>query len=144
MLNPATILPKPRLHLSVDPYIQHFRPRVEQLPVTRALSDCTYCVAEAPMSGLAFSSLKEPSLLAFQERRYDANMKNIFRIQNVPSDTQMREILDPLEPDLLRPMFNDVLRELQRGKALEAFHFWEGHCLPVSYTNLTLPTITHG
>jgi hypothetical protein len=129
MLNPATILPKPRMHLSFDPLIQQIRLRAEQLPVTRALADCTYSVADALMSGLALFSLKEPSLLAFQERRYDANMKNIFRIQNVPSDTQMREILDPLEPDLLRPMFNDVLRELQRGKALEAFHFWEGHCL---------------
>ena len=56
-------------------------------------------------------------------------MKNIFRIPQVPSDTRMREILDPLEPDSLRPMFNDILRELQRGKALEAFDFLEGYNL---------------
>ena len=61
-----------------------------------------------------------------QERRNDQNMKNLFRIRQVPSDTQMREILDPLEPDSLRPMFNDVLRQLQRGKALEPYVFHEG------------------
>ncbi len=78
---------------------------------------------------LRHGSLKDPSLLAFQERRSDANMKNIFRISQVPSDTQMREILDLLEPDSLQPMFNDVLRALQRGKALEAFDFLDEYCL---------------
>ena len=38
----------------------------------------------------------------------------------------MREILDSLEPDLLRPLFNDVFRQLQRGKALEPYAFHEG------------------
>jgi len=38
----------------------------------------------------------------------------------------MREILDPIEPDRLRPLFNDVLRQLQRGKALESFVFEKG------------------
>ena len=31
--------------------------------------------------------------------RYDENIKNLFRVRTVPSDTQMRTILDPLEPD---------------------------------------------
>jgi hypothetical protein len=35
-------------------------------------------------------------------------MKSLFRILNVPGDTQMRAILDPLDPDLLRPLFHDV------------------------------------
>ena len=60
--------------------------------------------------------------MAFQERRNDYNMKSLHRIQNV---TKMREILDPLEPDLFRLMFNNVLRQAQRGKALEPFVFHE-------------------
>jgi hypothetical protein len=83
-------------------------------------------MADAVMSAIAVFSLKDPSLLAFQERRNDENMKSLFRIRNVPSDTQMRVILDPLEPDLLRPMFHDVFRQLQRGKALESYAFHEG------------------
>ena len=71
-------------------------------------------------------SLKDASLLAFDQRRNDQNMKTLFGIGQIPSDTQMREILDPLEPDLLRPVFNDVFRQLQRGKALEPFVFHNG------------------
>lgn len=38
----------------------------------------------------------------------------------------MREILDPVDPDQLRPAFHDVFRTRQRGKALERFVFHEG------------------
>jgi hypothetical protein len=74
-------------------------------------------------------SLKDPSLLAFQGRRKDENMKRLYRVAEVPSDTRMRELLDPLKPDSLRPMFPDVLGQLQRGKALESFVFHEGYYL---------------
>jgi hypothetical protein len=44
----------------------------------------------------------------------------------VPSDTQMREILDPVDPEQLRPAYQDVFREWQRGKAWEPFVFYRG------------------
>ena len=71
-------------------------------------------------------SLKDPSLLAFQERRNDDNLRNLFGIAHIPSDTQLREILDPVEPRRLRPLFDAVFRQLQRGKALEPFVFYRG------------------
>jgi len=74
-------------------------------------------------------SLKDPSLLAFDERRSDTNLKALFGIGQIPSDTQMREILDPVDPEHLRPSFGDVFRQLQRGKALEPFVFYDGHYL---------------
>jgi hypothetical protein len=83
-------------------------------------------LADALMSGFALFSLKDPSLLAFDERRNDENLKSIYHIENVPCDTSMRSILDPLDPEFLRPLFKDVFRQLQRGKALEPFVFYEG------------------
>ena len=126
MLSPAAIpeRPKTRKHLSFDPLIRQVRDRAEQLPDAR-IREGDYSVADAVMSAVAMFSLKDPSLLAFQERRNDQNMKNLFRIKQVPCDTQMREILDPLPPDSIRPMFNDVFRTLQHGKALERFVFHE-------------------
>jgi len=47
----------------------------------------------------------------------------------VPCDTAMREILDPVEPEYLRPLFTHIFRALQRGKALEECVFVEGHYL---------------
>ena len=86
---------KPSKHQSFDPLIKSIRERLESLPDPRGDSD--YALADAAMSALAMFSLKDPSLLAFEERRNDQNMKNIYRIENVPSDTTMREILDPVD-----------------------------------------------
>jgi len=86
----------------------------------------TVPLADALMSAFAMFALKDSSLLAFDARRHDANMKGLFGIGRIPSDTSMREILDLLDPERLRPLFKDVFRELQRGKALEPFAFYEG------------------
>ncbi len=131
-MQPLDIIPpKTRKHLSFDPLIRQIRLRAKQLPETRDESNRGYSMADAVMSAVALFSLKDPSLLFFQERRNDENIKNLFRVLGVPSDTQMRTILDPLEPNLLRPMFNDVFRQLGRGKALEPYVFHQG-CYLVS------------
>ena len=44
-------------------------------------------------------------------------------------DTAMRERLDPVEPEFLRPLFTHVFRALQRGQALEEMVFVAGHSL---------------
>jgi hypothetical protein len=58
---------------------------------------------DALLSAFAMFSLKDPSLLSFDQRRSDANLKALFGIGQIPSDTQTREILDPLAPEHLRP-----------------------------------------
>ena len=78
------------------------------------------------MAGLALFSLKDPSLLAFCRRAADYNLRSVFGLGAVPSDTQLRSILDEVGPDQLRPAFKDVFRQLQRGKVLEDYVFLEG------------------
>ncbi len=87
-------------------------------------------VADALMSGFAMFSLKDPSLLAFDQRRKDAtmlrNLQTIYHIDNVPCDTQMRVILDEVDTEELAPIFTAVFRQAQRGKLLEKLVFMEG------------------
>ena len=54
------------------------------------------------------------------------NLQRVYGIGRVPCDTSMREILDPVEPESLRPALKAVFRQLQRGKALEAMVCVEG------------------
>ena len=77
MLHPDAIPPKTRRHLSFDPLIRQIRLRAKQLPDTRNASDCSYSMADAVMSAFALFALKDPSLLFFQERRNDENMKSL-------------------------------------------------------------------
>ena len=51
-------------------------------------------LTDALMSAFAMFSLKDPSLLAFDQlRQTDENLKSIYHINHVPSDTHMRTIL---------------------------------------------------
>ena len=81
------------------------------------------------MSAFAMFSLKAPSLLAFDKERAESNVHTIYGIARVPCDTYMRDILDPVSPKVLRPVFKSIFRQLQRGKALEAMTFLDGHDL---------------
>jgi len=65
---------------------------------------------DALMSGLAMFALKDPSMLAFDQRRQqdEKSLRMIFHVENVPCDTRMREILDPVDPEDLRPVFSNV------------------------------------
>lgn len=112
-------------HLSADGLHAVLRSRFELLPDPRGERG-TISLADACMSAFAMFSLKDPSLLAFEARRNDENMKNLYGITRVPSDSQMRDILDRLDPEMLRPAFNDMFRQLQRGKVLERFRFYDG------------------
>ena len=95
------------------------------------MSDCRedpkIPIADALMSGFALFSLKDPSLLAFDERRKtDSNLGNIYNIGKIPCDSQMRTILDEVDPEELRKPYTNIFWELQRGKVLERMVFFEG------------------
>jgi hypothetical protein len=113
-----------RRPLHFDALIHRVRKRFETLPEQRRCP--SFLLTDTLMAGLALFSLKDPSLLAFCGRALDHNLHAVFGLRSIPSDTQMREILDEVHPDQLRPAFKDVFRQLQRGKILENFVFLEG------------------
>jgi len=113
-----------RKHLSADALIRSVRSCFEDVGETRK-GKPEIPIEDALMSAFAMFSLKDPSLLAFERRRVaqETNLKSIYRMNTIPSDTQMRTILDPIPPNELRPSHNTVLNALQRGKALEKMRY---------------------
>jgi hypothetical protein len=63
-----------------------------------------YSLGDTLKSAFAMFSLKSPSLLNFQERTRmeDGNLQRVYGIKTIPSDTQMRTILDEVPADSLR------------------------------------------
>jgi len=118
-----------RKHLNADTLFKDIRAEFEKIPAPRA-SDVRMSLADALMSGFAMFSLKDPSLLAFDDRRKDEtklkNLKRMYHINAVPCDTQMREMLDEVTPEELSPLYTEIFRQAQRGKVLEKFVFLEG------------------
>jgi hypothetical protein len=124
----SIVAPKGRKHLSADALLRLVRSGFDHIAAHRG-GDAEIPLTDALMSACAMFSLKSPSLLAFDKQRAEGNLHSIYGIKRVPCDTLMRESLDPVSPESLRPVFKSILRQLQRGKALEALVFLDGHYL---------------
>jgi hypothetical protein len=119
------IAPKARKHLSADALFGLLRNGCSTVPDHRS-DGSKVTMADALLSGFAMVSLQCPSLLDYDKQRADANLKTIYGMQCPPCDSSMREGLDPLAPESLRPSFKAAFRQLQRGKALEEMVFFKG------------------
>ncbi len=65
-----------------------------------------------------FDSVRTTFADIADHRQGDPDIR-VYGIERVPCDTSMREILDPLKPEVLRAALRQMFRHLQRGKALE-------------------------
>ena len=121
---------KMRAHLNADALFATIRKDFAKVPDHRA-ANASIPLADALMSGFAMFSLKDPSLLAFDERRLERpeSLHGVFGVGVIPSDTQMRTILDEVAPTHLRRAFRSVFHQLQRGKVLPKLTCLGGHLL---------------
>jgi hypothetical protein len=114
--------------LSVSHWFEVIRTGFERIADHRA-ANAKIELADALMSGFAMFSLKDNSLLAFDQRRAkDANLKRIYGLKAIPCDSQMRTILDPVSPDKLKPLFKEVIEQLRQAQVLAQLKF-RGHYL---------------
>ena len=98
-----------------------------QLPDQRR-ANSSYDLADVLRSAFAMFSLKSPSLLAFKEltRQEEKNLKAIYQIRSIPSDTQMRTTLDPLSPAPLRTLFAKLFHKLSEAGVIKQYEYWKG------------------
>lgn len=115
-----------RKHLNADALFSTMKNGFKKIEDHRP-GNIVHSLDDTLMSGFAMFSLKDPSLLAFDERRSRGpeNLKTIYGMGSIPCDTSMREILDEVDPNDIRPLFKDAFRPLQRGKVLEKMVFME-------------------
>lgn len=88
------------------------------IPDRRAPKGVDWKMPAVLMSAFAMLFFQHPSLLDFQERlkkkRGLSNLETIFKVGAIPSDSQMREIIDgaPIEP--LRRLLPEIFERMRR------------------------------
>ena len=104
---------------SADNLLETVRAGFDRVKDHRA-SNVIMPLSDVMMSAFAMFSLKDSSLLEFDERREkDENLKRIYKIETVPSDTQMRTVLDEVSTGAIGSLFKDVMLQLEHSKVLE-------------------------
>lgn len=121
-------MPKP---LSLDPLIKQLRQRWQELPDYRQPSNNTqYTIADAALAAFSVFFMQSPSFLAHQrdvqQRKGRSNAGTLFGLEKIPTDNQIRNLLDPITPDHFHDDFEWVIDELERSGHLEAFRDYAG------------------
>src|SRR5918911_5372655 len=114
----ALVAPQARKPLSADALFGLVRNGFAPIPADR-LSAPDSAVADALMAACAMFSLQAPSLLALDKERIAGHLYPRDGRARVPCATHRRELLAPVSPKGLRPVFKSVVRQRQRGQARE-------------------------
>lgn len=77
------------------------------------------------MSAFACMYFQDPSLAQFQlrmeEEQHRNNLTTIFGVEQIPGDSQLRDILDTIPGAEFAPIFQDLFNRLRRHKHLEDY-----------------------
>ncbi|MEQ1878862.1 MAG: transposase [Bdellovibrionia bacterium] len=115
--------------LSGDSLLASIRDHFRTIKDHRDTSRIRIELSDFLMSGFAIFSLKFPSLLKFEqqmrEQKYASRLAPIYQLNEVPSDTHLRSVLDEIDPESLAPVFKRLFNKAQKSKHLERFRFLE-------------------
>ena len=102
--------------LQFDGLIAGLRETVSALPDRRTGSNTRYSIADIALSAFSVFFLQSPSFLDFQRTMGRSkgrhNAASLFGVERVPSDNQIRSVLDGVPAESLYPMFDTVLERL--------------------------------
>ena len=99
--------------------VEYLRTVVERFPDTRTGSDTTYAMSDAGLGAFSVFFTQSPSFLDFQRNLQVTkgcnNATSLFGLTQIPSDNQIRNLLDPVPPSAVLPVFAAVVQALQSG-----------------------------
>jgi hypothetical protein len=121
--------------LAFEQFVQAFRATVATFPDPRKGKNKHYALVDAALGAFAVFFTQSPSFLASQRdmtaRKGQSNAHTLFGLHEIPTDNQMRTLLDPVSPELMVPVFHHGLVTLARTPQLAPFRSWQHRLLVV-------------
>ena len=103
------------------------------LPEHRKGKNVTYSLQDAVLGAFSVFFMQSASFLAHQEEMQSHeghnNATSLFGLKAIPSDNQIRNLLDPIEASHLFPVFAKVSSLLEENGELQAFRNYQDNLL---------------
>ena len=94
-----------------------------------------YDMVDAGVGAFSVFFTQSPSFLSSQEDMKKAkgrcNAESLFGMQQVPSDNQIRSLLDPVAPSAVSPVFREIFERLERSGVLKSFRSYANNLLVI-------------
>ena len=116
-----------------DTIVEELHGCSEKLPDNRTGENTQHEIKDAALSAFGVFFAQAASFLGYQrlmaENKGGSNLQNLFRVEAIPSDNQIRNLLDGLEPGLLASVFAHSLQELEAVGVLDKFRGYDDRIL---------------
>jgi hypothetical protein len=113
--------------------VTKYHHQIGQLPDHRAGKNISYSIKDAALSAFSVFFTQAPSFLAHQRAMEKSNGRSnagsVVEIEKIPSDNQIRSLLDPITPRHLYPLFEEIGLALEQSGQLEQFRVLNGQLL---------------
>jgi len=110
--------------------LDFLRQSLEDVSEHRRGRNIQYGITDAGLGAFAVFYMQSPSFLAhqrdMQRKKGQNNAQGLFGVERIPSDGQIRNLLDPVAPAQLRKPFWEIYRRLDEGGFLDAYRGVEG------------------
>ena len=122
-----------REETTYDALVNELRNDFNNIPDHRA-PNVVHKLSDILMSGYAIFALKYPSLLSFEEQTevQRSNLKQMFGIDKICSDAQMRRVLDEVDPEMLQALFAKRFDLIKQTGILGEYRFMKKYFLASS------------
>jgi len=119
--------------LKFSDLLQILTGRLEEISEHRRGQNGHYEIADAGLGAFSVFFMQSPSFLAHQEsmerKQGKNNARGLFGVERIPSDGQIRNLLDLVDPGVLGRAFWDVYEALEGGGYLEGYRGATGSTL---------------
>lgn len=118
---------------SFDEIVLYFRSILDDFPDQRTGKNKRYQMSDAALSAFSVFFTQTPSFLAYQrsmaENKGRSNSQSLFGVHQIPSDNQIRDLLDEVEPKHVFPVFCEIFRVLENSGHLSGFRSFKDNLL---------------
>ena len=109
--------------LKLPRMIKRLEQSCEGFPDLRTGKNSIYDLPDVGMSAFSVFFTQSPSFLAHQRdmklRKGRSNAESLFQLSDIPSDNQVRNLLDPVSPEHLQPVYRQTFLALEQTEVLK-------------------------
>jgi len=105
--------------------LEHLRQVVSKFPDGRTGDNTSYLMEDFGLGAFSTFFTQSPSFLAnqknLQKAKGQSNAQSLFHLQEIPSDNQIRQMLDRVPPEKLFPCYDAAFESLRQTGHLESW-----------------------
>ena len=117
--------------LAFDDLVEKLHRVLNGFPDHRTGQNTTYSLKDAALGAFSVFFTQSPSFLAhqrtMQQSKGRSNAESLFGVERVPCDNHIRSLLDPIVPDYVFPVFEQVFGDLEAAEELDTFRSLNGN-----------------